>query len=209
MAFIFDTFSLDTFESYNIDTGAKLKDAESFFIMCALLDNEKKWWSTISSAIELYDPMDINVLLEAVFCISSIPQNHLSWNPLQLVYLKADYSTYPEFYYRYLEIVYLMNQRNNWPIDEKIVLQIYASITVRKFANFPDEIGFPELMSKVSTRLDIPGDTFSNNSCNYYIGIFQDYQIHQKLKDWLPNYFQITVFCTPMITNTVSCLPID
>lgn len=156
----FDTFSLDTFESYNIDTGAKLKDAESFFIMCALLDNEKKWWSTISSAIELYDPMDINVLLEAVFCISSIPQNHLSWNPLQLVYLKADYSTYPEFYYRYLEIVYLMNQRNNWPIDEKIVLQIYASITVRKFANFPDEIGFPELMSKVSTRLDIPGDTF-------------------------------------------------
>ncbi|RCK62624.1 hypothetical protein Cantr_08817 [Candida viswanathii] len=156
----FETFTVASFDQINFEVGAKLKDAESFFIMCSLLESEKKWWSTVSNAIELYDPMDIGVLLEAVQCLCVFSRKHFSWDPLQLVYQKADAFADPEFYYRYLEIVYLMNQRKNWPLDERIVLQVYSSITQRKFANFPDEIGMPELMGRVSTRLDIPGETF-------------------------------------------------
>ena len=98
-------------------------------------------------------------------------------NHLQLVYQKAilEETLGVEFYYRYLEIVYFMNQRNNWPLPETVVLQIYSSITRMKFANFIDEIGMPDLIGKVCNRFDIPDDSFLNDSCNCFTGTFQDY----------------------------------
>ncbi|EMG48920.1 hypothetical protein G210_0440 [Candida maltosa Xu316] len=156
----FNSFSFESFEQMNFETGAKSKQAESFFIICELLEDTRSWWSTISRYLQECDPFDFSLLLESVFCLCTLSRKSLSWDPLQILYSKANLETNPEFHYRYLEIIYFMNQRKSWPIDEKIVLQVYSFITHRKFANFPDEIGVPELIGRVSTRLDIPGDSF-------------------------------------------------
>ncbi|CAX39587.1 conserved hypothetical protein [Candida dubliniensis CD36] len=158
----FETFSGDLFESMNFEAGSKSKEAESYFILCRLLEESGVWWTTIVNALQVYKAFDVSLLLESVFCLCVFARKGYSWEPLQLVYqmASAEETLGVEFYYRYLEIVYFMNQRNNWPLPETVVLQIYSSITKMKFANFIDEIGMPDLIGKVSTRFDIPDDSF-------------------------------------------------
>lgn len=158
----FETFSGDLFEKLNFEAGAKTKEAESYFILCRILEESGVWWTTIIKALQVYEAFDLSLLLESVFCLCVFARKGFSWEPLQLVYQKAilEETLGVEFYYRYLEIVYFMNQRNNWPLPETVVLQIYSSITRMKFANFIDEIGMPDLIGKVSNRFDIPDDSF-------------------------------------------------
>ncbi|KAG7663213.1 uncharacterized protein J8A68_003295 [[Candida] subhashii] len=158
----FDSFDLDQFDKYSLQSNCSTQDSESFHIIYTLLDLQNQWWKSITSAIETYHhPTNIQNLLEAVFCLCFIRNRGYSWNPLHLVFQKSTHLTNPEFFYRYIEMIYALNQRRGWPTEEKTILEIYGSITNRRFANFVDEIGMPELISsQVSSRFDIPDDTF-------------------------------------------------
>ncbi|CAI5755810.1 unnamed protein product [Candida verbasci] len=149
----FDSYTYETFNLINFETN-KSKAAESFFIAYSLI--ESRW---ISKALTKYDPINISILLDCILNLCLMGKVH-SWEVIQLVYSKINDYTDPEFHYKYIEIIYLLNQRKHWPLDEKVLLQIYSSITARKFANFQDEIGVPDLISQVRSKSDLPSDTF-------------------------------------------------
>ncbi|EGW34571.1 uncharacterized protein SPAPADRAFT_65695 [Spathaspora passalidarum NRRL Y-27907] len=146
----FDRFSI--YETFDED--------ESFTVHCMLV-NRNLWWESIVSTLQNYDSPNSSTLLEPLFQLCSNTNNKgYSWVPVSILFDKHDNSTNIDFCYRYIETIYMLNQRKDWPIDEKVILQIYRSIAARKFANFTDEIEVPDLLGRVRTRYDIPDSSF-------------------------------------------------
>ncbi|RLV91115.1 hypothetical protein JA1_004095 [Spathaspora sp. JA1] len=145
----FESWSI--YESVNVD--------ESFKVHC-LLVGRSLWWESIVSVLDNYvdSPNSIHIL-EALFqlCCNCTGKGY-SWTPFSSMFDKSHNSS--SFCYRYIEMMYTLNQRKDWPIDEKMILQIYHSITSRKFANFNDEVEVPDLLGRIRTRYDIPDGTF-------------------------------------------------
>ena len=150
------------FEMLDFRGGSANKQAESFYVMCRLLELQGVWWSSICMSVQSYNRYNFYDLLESVFYLCCITRKQATWEPLQLVFQKFNDTTDLGLYYRYIEIVFSMNRMRNWKIDDKLILQVYGNITSRRFANFPDEDYFLCVLSQVRSRFDIPGDSFFN-----------------------------------------------
>lgn len=148
------------FDTLDLRGDAPTKQAESFYIMCRLLELQGAWWSSICLSIQSYERGNFHHLLEGVYYLCCITRKSPTWEPLQLVFQNFKDSTGSDVYYRFIEIIFGMNRLRNWQIDDKLILQMFGNITSRRFANLQDEEFTPSILSQVKSRFDIPGDSF-------------------------------------------------
>ncbi|KAI3404448.2 hypothetical protein KGF56_002745 [Candida oxycetoniae] len=157
----FSSFSEDRFEKMNFAVGCTSQRAESFYIMCIILQLNNLWFSSMIDALEDTRYADVGSLLDAVFHACRITKKGHNWEPLQLVFQKIEKTSNSSLYCQYIEIIYRINRERGWPVNEKIILQIYRNVSLRKFANFEDEQNIlPELFDHIRSTADIPACSF-------------------------------------------------
>ncbi|KAI5963477.1 uncharacterized protein KGF55_002357 [Candida pseudojiufengensis] len=158
----FPMFDSNDFEKINYagGDGIRSKETESFYIICTILELQKSWWSSITASIdEFYTSFDLEILLEAIFCLIQISRTP-SWKPLQAYFMKLNDDMDAGIYYRYVDILYSTCQFRNWHLDESLLLQIHGSILKRNFANLQDEEMDQEIYHQIKSRYDIGGESF-------------------------------------------------
>lgn len=138
------------------------KQFESFSIMYTIHNLHKKWWELIDHVIDqITTEVDLEIVLEVVASLAAfVPVKNYKWTILYSIYGKISTSEDSRIYHGFLDVVVLLNQRYSWPLEEKLLLLLYSTITSRKFSNFDDEYGVPELLGKIQTRNDIPDTTY-------------------------------------------------
>ncbi|KAI5970573.1 hypothetical protein CANMA_000359 [Candida margitis] len=148
------------FENLEVSGGTATKQAESFYIMCKLLELQGAWWPSICASVSGYERGNYYHVLECVHYLCCSTRKRENWEPLQALFQKFSDSTDREVYYRYIEIVFSMNRMRNWQIDDKLILQMYGNITSRRFANLPKENFLPSIFPQIRSRFDVAGDSF-------------------------------------------------
>ncbi|KAK6460260.1 Mus7/MMS22 family-domain-containing protein [Scheffersomyces coipomensis] len=139
------------------------KEFESYHVMYLLLNFQSKFWFSINKSLEtsLITEIDASILLECLYAlVCSDPNKTCNWSPFYILYNTISKDVESEVNNRFLDVVYLLSQRFNWPIQEKMILLLYNTITSRRFSNFNDEWAVPELLGRIRTRNDIPIDSF-------------------------------------------------
>lgn len=158
-------FFNDFFESNSSDilnSKIKSKKYESFYIIFFLLKKMDKLWDTIVQFFVFdLDESKYNIVLDAL-CFLSIFDNltNSNWKVFYLLYSKIKTSDVSFFHNMFLEFVFLLHKKFDWIIEEKIIMEIYSTITKRKFANFFDEQTYPILIGIINNFDDIPTKTF-------------------------------------------------
>lgn len=121
------------------------------------------WWSCITGAVlECNDDLfiDGNILYG------------LSW--LALKFSRApNWSAFLAYYrtfcrrgsnlegsHLFLDVISCVGSKLSWPFDEKLVLELYSSIGMRKFADYENENHSDFVLGKIKSRSDIPDSTF-------------------------------------------------
>ncbi|KAI5950845.1 hypothetical protein KGF54_003919 [Candida jiufengensis] len=173
----FSLFNTTQFENIN-GSGASSKESESFYIMCTILKLQHCWWSSVTTSVEKIDSSSFNLdhLLEGIFCLSQISKTP-SWQPLQVFFTKLTEDKDAGIFYRYIDIIYSMNQFRNWQIEERLILQIHNNIISRKFANLSEEEMDQMVYHQIKSRYDIGGDSFFDRFMQllwYYISSMSD-----------------------------------
>ncbi|CAK9436507.1 uncharacterized protein LODBEIA_P10650 [Lodderomyces beijingensis] len=141
---LFTIFSQERYERMNYAAGNTSLYSESFYVMCTVLDLQGLWCKTLEGAIEACTSEHYDQMLEVTFRVcASFRKNVLNWQPLSkaLERIQDWDGRDSRMLRRYLEIVIYMNQRRDWPLEEKTILQIYSNFSSRKFANYPNENG--------------------------------------------------------------------
>ena len=143
-----------------MDTNSK--QFESFSIMYTILNLHRKWWELIDYVIDqITTEVDLEIVLEIVASLAAfVPVKNYKWTILYSIYGKIGVSEDSRIYHGFLDVIVILNQRYSWPLEEKLLLLLYSTITSRKFSNFDDEYGVPELLGKIQTRNDIPDTTY-------------------------------------------------
>ncbi|KAK6453897.1 Mus7/MMS22 family-domain-containing protein [Scheffersomyces xylosifermentans] len=145
-----------------LSEGKNSKSYESFYIMYTLMKDSKDWWQQINCALVVVaTEVDIEIILDAIYALAVFcPSSGINWSSFYRIYESFSRDSDSRLHNRFLDIVYSLNRKFGWPIEERMILQFYAAITSRKFANFDDEWVVPELMGRIRTRDDIPDGSF-------------------------------------------------
>ncbi|RLV84086.1 hypothetical protein JA9_003613 [Meyerozyma sp. JA9] len=121
------------------------------------------WWSCITDAVlECKDEsfIDGNVLYGLSWLAMKFPRP-TNWSAFLAYYrtfCKRDSSS--EGSHLFLDVLLFVGSKLSWPFDERLVLELYSSIGIRKFANYENESNSGFLLGKINTRSDIPDSTF-------------------------------------------------
>ncbi|CAH2351752.1 hypothetical protein CLIB1423_04S05138 [[Candida] railenensis] len=128
------------------------------------------WWVAIDDGLkDVKGKVDHFNVLDIIYFLStniSPPprRGNLFWNPFYSFYAslaELDTSSTSYVYDKFLDMVFQLKDQYFWPIEEKLITLIYSStITVRKFANFSNELIQPQLIGKLLTRDSIPDTSF-------------------------------------------------
>lgn len=80
------------------------------------------------------------------------------WHPFFEVYAREK-SEESESHIQFLGTILYLQKRHQWPIEERVITEIYLTFVKRRFANFVDEKGSPQLLGKIRTGNEF-GNTF-------------------------------------------------
>lgn len=158
-------FKVFTLESYtNMEQYKKDIFSESMRLMYLLLSNQKgSWWMSINNALKVVHiekGNEYQVCEAYAYLLSLVPRKEYNWSPFYVLYERFSHATDLTVHILLIEMVYALNLKLEWPIEEKLLLTIYSSITSRKFANFDDEMTRPNLIDQFNTRDTLPQNTF-------------------------------------------------
>lgn len=153
----FSYFKLEEIETI---VWEKTHRSESFHIMYKLLSLDNKLWLLINNSLSLISK-DSSLLLEDVLSlVTFIPPKSYNWSCFYTIYQNISEQEDSLVYNRFLDAIELLHQRFSWPIDERMILLLYETITSRRFGNFLDEWVEPDLIGKIRSRDDLPDCSF-------------------------------------------------
>ncbi|GEQ69869.1 hypothetical protein JCM33374_g3544 [Metschnikowia sp. JCM 33374] len=121
--------------------------------------SDKCWWPPMVQAIddmvlfgnEITSILDLTYLLGAI-----ISKKYFNWGPFMVILNKMKTSVDSLGHRHFIETCELIHQRLEWPLEEKILIQLYGVFGGRKFSNFSDESNIPFSVGVVHSRADIP-----------------------------------------------------
>ncbi|WEJ96916.1 hypothetical protein PSN45_004461 [Yamadazyma tenuis] len=131
------------------------------FILELLSSNMELFWSTVINSVEKVNEQRTGMCLEGMFylCNKISPKNY-NWECLYKLYDTFNEQIPSTLYKEFIDICFLLNQRRSWPLEEKLIMLLYSTVTKRKFFNFEDESLDAAPISKISTINDIPNSSF-------------------------------------------------
>lgn len=158
-------FDLDDLKAIHSGSeGNNLYLLESLYCIYLLLKEKSNcWWPSINEAlwrVVSLKAQDGQLLSIFYILATMIPNKYVGWQCFQGWYLKFQDTDESDNHNDFLDIIYLLNQRLGWGLEEKLVTNIYSVITKRKFANFSDEPNSYEIIGQIRTRDDIPDNCF-------------------------------------------------
>lgn len=137
-----------------------LNDVNFSFIWLLLTYDMGLFWRGVELSLKDYS-LDSEIFLEGLFYISSeLNTKQYNWNCFYHLYDKSRTIQTAGFYKSFLDVCFLLNQRKSWPLEEKLIMKLYGTVTSRKFFNFEDEGLNFTMLTKIYTINDIPNDSF-------------------------------------------------
>lgn len=134
--------------------------ADSLKLMYYMFKSKRLvWWDSVSLALNdcVLIIGDKNSLLDVVYILASIvPHSHYNWGCFLAVLKDLRNAKHSLGLHHFIDICSLANQRLDWPLEERVVTQLYSIFTHRTFGNFADETSVPQSLGEIHTRLDIP-----------------------------------------------------
>lgn len=131
------------------------------FIWRLLVFDMDIFWETIEFSVKKMSFTNPELYLEGLFYISNeLSSKDYNWNCFYLLYDNAKGLQVSTFFKNFLDVCFLLNQRKSWPLQEKLIMKLYGSITSRKFFNFEDESLNISMLTKIYTINDIPNGSF-------------------------------------------------
>lgn len=122
-----------------------------------------QWWNYITSALRmchLADEESENVLNGLLWVSVNFPTK-TNWKAILSFHeLFCRKSIHLEQSHKLLSVIWELEQRLSWPIEEKVVLELYSLIAQRKFADYEDEENSEFILGRIRTRNDIPSSTY-------------------------------------------------
>lgn len=156
----FQSFSA-TEISHEISTESKSNMlSDSLKLMCSMFKtNQLFWWQPINEA--LHDSVLVIVdkvsLMDVIYILASIvPKSKYNWGCFLAVLGDLKKDKYSLAFHHFIDICVLATQRLSWPLNERVITQLYSTFAQRKFGNFADETFVPRALGTIHTRLDIP-----------------------------------------------------
>lgn len=121
------------------------------------------WWSCVTDAVvECNDELfiDGNILYGLSWLAMKFPRapNWSAFLAYYRTFCKRDSNL--ESSHLFLDVISCVSNKLSWPFDEKLVLELYSSIGIRKFADYENESHSDFVLGKINTRSDIPDSTF-------------------------------------------------
>lgn len=173
----FNHFNLQEIETI---VWQKSRQSESFHIMYKLLSLDNRLWLLVNNAL-VHVRKDPAVLLEDVLSlVTFIPPKSYNWSCFYTIYQNIGDEEDSMVYNRFLDAIELLHQRFGWPIDEKLILLLYDTITSRRFGNFLDEWIEPDLICKIGSRNDMPDCSFFERFMKLLYGYISDKETYDK-----------------------------
>lgn len=158
----------------------KTRESESFHIMYKLLSSDNKLWYLINNSIPLISKSCDELLEDVVSLITFIPPKSYNWSCFYTVYQRIVDEEDSLIYNRFLDAVELLHHRFSWPIEEKMIMTLYNTITSRKFKNFSDEWVEPELIGRIRSRNDMPDLSFFERFMKFLYGCISNFETYNR-----------------------------
>lgn len=121
-------------------------------------DRQQLWWpqlvEAIGEVIEL-DDTDQSLLDVSYILAAMVPLSRHNWSPFIALFGKFKTRKTAELHHRILDVFEHLNQRLGWPLEERVVTQVYAFFASKKFGNFSDETSVPRPISLLRVRSDL------------------------------------------------------
>lgn len=170
---LFQSFSpTEISDSFNPDASLDEVSSSLCIIYFIFSTQHDIWWPQISEAVHDITPITNNktdIFNTEYILASMVPKKHHNWSIFTSVLGLLPTSKSSDFHHAFVDITELVFQRLDWPLEEKLVLSLYASCAKKKFANFEDETAVPPAIGLVHTRADIPSSTiFERFLCLLY-----------------------------------------
>lgn len=153
------------FESVDEDVeyGFQIKASKLFSFMWQMLSFDTKvFWRTVQNAVDngLMDKRSL--CLSGLFFIGNqLESKYYSWDPFYALYDRVSNEDQTSVFQKdFLDVCFLLNQRKNWPLQEKLIMKLYSSITNRRFFNYEDEMLSITLLPKIHTLNELPDTTY-------------------------------------------------
>lgn len=157
---LFQSFSASEISSEFSPEARETLLRDSLAIMYSIFTTQKSfWWAPIIEALHdsiqvIYDKVS---LLNVIYILSSlVPRNKYNWGCFLSVLSELKSEKTSEFYHHFIDTCALAVQRLSWPLEERLITQLYSSFAQRQFGNFSDEGFVPRPLGLIQTRLDIP-----------------------------------------------------
>lgn len=158
----FQTFDASEL-SEQFSVTSKNSYANSICLMYTIWSQLKDlWWPAIIDALQEIMPVSgtKTQLMEVCYFLSSmVPRSKHNWMPFIVVLNKFRTDQGEEVHHQFIDVCEFACNRLGWPLEERLVTQLYASITLRKFGNFANENLVPQSVGEIRTRNDIPDST--------------------------------------------------
>lgn len=121
------------------------------------------WWSCITDAVlECNDELfiDGNILYGLSWLAMTFSRTP-NWSAFLAYYRTfCKRGSNLEGSHLFLDVISCVGSKLCWPFDERLVLELYSSIGIRKFADYENENHSDFVLGKINTRSDIPDSTF-------------------------------------------------
>lgn len=130
------------------------------YLVQAMYENrDQLWWSPITEALDIVlgiEGLDFRPLNILVALASMVKGEEHSWAPVLAALGHFKQQTKSGGLHYLMDVCTLLMRRLSWPLEERVILQLYAQFAARKFANFADEAVVPLSLGTIRSRLDIP-----------------------------------------------------
>lgn len=157
------TFSASDLSVSSANPPRRLEVIEAVALVHAIFSDQKAhWWHSITAA--LHEVIIINGnekgILDTLSAISCfVKPSDYSWSPLLTVLSRFDASRNSNELKYFMSLCEVMIQRLDWPMEEKLVVQLFSVFAKAKFASGEDEVSIPSAIDVVRTAADIPNHT--------------------------------------------------
>lgn len=148
---------------------------ESLILVFSIFRDERSgWWHLMAEA--LHDSLSFQGtlmgLMETTYVLSAtVPRSNGSWAPFLAIFDRPDTNNSESHHY-FMDICEMLTTRLGWPMEDRIVTQIYLSFARRKFANFAEETAVPVALGTVHSLADLPTKSaFEHFMCMLYTHI--------------------------------------
>lgn len=149
-----------------LDEVVLIDTEDDFMFITQLLSYKKSLiWDSVATGVKDVDSttFEPSEWLDGIFFVANkLDSKHYNWKCFYQLYERATLSSAQSstFHKDFLDVCFLLNQRKSWPLEEKLIMKVYGTITKNKFFNFSDEGTKVTTMGRIYTFNDIPNSTF-------------------------------------------------